>query len=149
MQTIRFLQSVSYIEPCNPKGICYPLNWQHSREYRLINIIKDDILARILGNFHSFHEKGDLGSLWETYLEKRATGLCCVLVWRTLRTLLHNGSPVKHQTVTKTRLYNFDPLKPHFYTVKLGFTGVYIILLISAQKHRLWVLIRTASPRRF
>ena len=30
-------------------------------------------------------------------------------------------------------LYNFDPLKPHFYIVKLGFTGVYIIFLISAQ----------------
>ena len=25
------------------------------------------------------------------------------------------------------------PLKPHFYIVKLGFTGVYIILLISAK----------------
>ena len=36
--------------------------------------------------------------------------------------------------ITKTRLYNFDPLKPHFYTVKLGFTGVYIIFLISAKK---------------
>ena len=33
----------------------------------------------------------------------------------------------------KTRLCNFDPLKPHFYIVKLGFTGVYIIFLISAQ----------------
>ena len=42
--------------------------------------------------------------------------------------------------ITKTHLYNFDPLKPHFYIVKLGFTGVYIIFLISAQKHRLWVL---------
>ena len=31
----------------------------------------------------------------------------------------------------------FDPIKPHFYIVKLGFTGVYIIFLISAQKHRL------------
>ena len=51
--------------------------------------------------------------------------------------------------ITKTRLYNFDPLKPHFYKVKLGFTGVYIIFLISAQKHRLWVLVRTASSRRF
>ena len=30
-------------------------------------------------------------------------------------------------------LYNFDPLKPHFYIEKLGFTGVYIIFLISAQ----------------
>ena len=51
--------------------------------------------------------------------------------------------------ITKTRLYNFDPLKPHFYIVKLGFTGVYIIFVISAQKHRLWVFVRTASPRRF
>ena len=39
--------------------------------------------------------------------------------------------------ITKTRLYNFDPLQPHFYIVKLGFTGVYIIFLISAQKHKL------------
>ena len=34
---------------------------------------------------------------------------------------------------TKTCLYNFDPLKPHFYIVKLGFTWVYIIFLISAH----------------
>ena len=51
--------------------------------------------------------------------------------------------------ITKKRLYNFEPLKPHFYIVKLGFTGVHIIFLISAQKHRLWVLVRTASARRF
>ena len=37
------------------------------------------------------------------------------------------------ELITKTCLYNFDPLKPHFYIVKLGFTGVYIIFLISAQ----------------
>ena len=35
--------------------------------------------------------------------------------------------------IMKTRLYNIDRLKPHFYTVKLWFTGVYIIFLISAQ----------------
>ena len=35
--------------------------------------------------------------------------------------------------ITKTYLYNFDPLKPHFYIVKLGFTGVYISFLISAK----------------
>ena len=35
--------------------------------------------------------------------------------------------------ITETRLYNFDPLKPHFYIVKLGFTGVYIIFHISVQ----------------
>ena len=35
--------------------------------------------------------------------------------------------------ISKTRLYTFDPLKPHFYTVKLGFTGVYINFLIYAN----------------
>ena len=51
--------------------------------------------------------------------------------------------------ITKTCLYNSDPFKPHFYIVKLGFTGVYIIFLIFARKHRLWVLVRTASARQF
>ena len=49
------------------------------------------------------------------------------------------------QSITKTRLYNFDPLKPHYYIVKLGFTWVYIIFLISAQKQRLWVLVLTST----
>ena len=39
---------------------------------------------------------------------------------------------VRH-SITKTCLYNVDPLKPHFYIVKLGFTGVYINFLIFAQ----------------
>ena len=47
--------------------------------------------------------------------------------------------------ITKTCLCNFDPLKPHFYIVKLGFIGVYIIFVISARKHRLWVLVRTEA----
>ena len=45
--------------------------------------------------------------------------------------------------IMKTCLYNVDPLNPT-YIVKLGFTGVYISFLISAQKHGLWVLVRTA-----
>ena len=48
--------------------------------------------------------------------------------------------------ITKTYLYSFDPLKPHFYIVKLGFTGIYIIFLISAQNHRLWLSLE--PPRR-
>ena len=57
-----------------------------------------------------------------------------------------NGYPGSVYRITKTCLYNFDPLKPHFYIVKLGFTGVYIIFLISAQKHRLWYSLE--PPRR-
>ena len=37
-------------------------------------------------------------------------------------------------SITKTCQNNFEPLKPHYYIVKLGFTGVNIIFLISAQK---------------
>ena len=51
-------------------------------------------------------------------------------------TLAFSGYTIK-ESITKTCLWNFDPLKPHFYMVKLWFTGVYIIFLISAQKHRL------------
>ena len=33
--------------------------------------------------------------------------------------------------ITKTCLYNFDPLEPHFYIEKLGLTGVYIIFIFA------------------
>ena len=44
---------------------------------------------------------------------------------------------------------NVNPLTHHFYIVKLGFTGVFIFFLFLLLKHRLWVLVRTASLRRF
>ena len=34
-------------------------------------------------------------------------------------------TPCSAASITKICLYNFEPLKPHFYIVKLGFTGVY------------------------
>ena len=40
---------------------------------------------------------------------------------------LVSGTPFHN--MTKTCLYNFDPLKSHFYIVKLRFTGVYIFFL--------------------
>ena len=54
---------------------------------------------------------------------------------------IHGEIKKKYQyfCITKTSLYSFDPVKPHFYT------GVYINFLISAQKHRLWVLVRTSN----
>ena len=68
--------------------------------------------------------------------------LCCTVMfqWWGRRPLLFRPIYIDHEN-----LYNFDPLKPHFCIVKLGFTEVYIIFLISAQKHRLWV----TSARRF
>ena len=46
---------------------------------------------------------------------------------------MQDGEKVKNSYITKTCLYNVVPLKPHFYTVKLVFTGVYISFLISAE----------------
>ena len=37
--------------------------------------------------------------------------------------------------ITKTCLHNFDPLKPHIYLVKLGFTVVYIIFFLFLLKN--------------
>ena len=34
---------------------------------------------------------------------------------------------------TKTSPFNEDPLTPHFYIVKLGFTGVYIIFIFCSK----------------
>ena len=51
--------------------------------------------------------------------------------------------------ITKTCPCNVYPLKPHFYIVKLGYAGVHLFFLIFAPTHRLWVLVRTASARRF
>ena len=46
--------------------------------------------------------------------------------------LIETLFPVSCENITKSYLYNFDPLKPHFYIVKLGFTRVDIIFFISA-----------------
>ena len=42
---------------------------------------------------------------------------------------MHNSILETFFAITKTYLYNVDPLKPHFCIVKLGFKGVYIIFL--------------------
>ena len=58
----------------------------------------------------------------------------CVPLWHLIRVYtVFLRSILSSEYITKTCLYNFDPLKPHFYILKLGFTGVYIIFLISAQ----------------
>ena len=41
---------------------------------------------------------------------------------------------MQRRIITKTCQYNFDPLKSHFYVVKLGFTRVYIIFFLFLLK---------------
>ena len=45
---------------------------------------------------------------------------------------MHMKSSEDPYRITKTCLYDINPFKPHFYIVKMGFIGVYIIFLISA-----------------
>ena len=40
-----------------------------------------------------------------------------------------------YQVITKTYLYNFDPLKPHFLYIKTGLTVVYIIFSYFCSKN--------------
>ena len=59
----------------------------------------------------------------------------------------------QHVFITKIYLYNFDPLKPHFYIVKLGFTGVYIakrdsggiIIYVKSELYNRNMLVKTDS----
>ena len=44
--------------------------------------------------------------------------------------------------------FDLYPITPHFYVVKLKFTGVINYFLIFALKQRMWVLVRTALPRK-
>ena len=71
-----------------------------------------------------------------------------LLIFSTLN--YHIVTPLRIQALLGARHHanmpcNFDPLTPHLYKVILGFTGVYIIFHFNALKHRLLVLVRTAS----
>ena len=74
--------------------------------------------------------------------------LFCFFNWASARKNLQwLVRPAKISRRWASRIHAYiilTPLNP-FYIVKLGFTWVYIIILISAQKHRLWVLVRTAE----
>ena len=67
-----------------------------------------------------------------------ASLICCGCSLDNMLWVLTRRASVGRFRMTKTYLYNFDPLESHFYIVKLGFTGVYIIFLISAQNIDCW-----------
>ena len=136
----------SYMENLVNGNEDYFLIWGHLRQ--VCNNRSDDI--KLFAESYKLHSKVQNTREW--FCPGSLSLLVLVIRYKdsgqTSAITLHLWT-FKKSSITKTRLYNFDPLKPHFYIVKLGFTGVYIIFLISVQKHRLWVLVRTASPRRF
>ena len=88
-----------------------------------------------------YHRSSQVTLLSEQQMPRPTWSLVRAFTNRSLkRSLLYvedNVSKGRSITViTKTCLYNFSPLKPHFYIVKLGFTGYTLFFLISAQKHR-------------
>ena len=54
-----------------------------------------------------------------------------------------------HVSSGKHVLEMYTPVNPTFIWKKTGVCGGIPIFLIFAPKHRLWVLVRTASARRF
>ena len=58
---------------------------------------------------------------------------------------LRNMEPLIVKTSRKHAYIVLTPLNPTLYG-ETGVYRVYINFLISAQKHKLWVLVRTASP---
>ena len=100
-----------------------------------MNLLNDSASSHKAGSVTSFLWTGGLCSRTPALFPRASPPVTfsCTLVSR--KSLLLETI---HPTIMKTYLYNFDPLKPHFYIVKLGFTGVHNIFLISAQKHRLW-----------
>ena len=60
------------------------------------------------------------------------------------------GAPLSGRDISsrKHACVILTPLSP-FYIVELGFTGVYIVVLVSAREGGLWVLVGAASARRF
>ena len=51
--------------------------------------------------------------------------------------------------ITKTRLYNFDPPQTPFLYSKTGIDRGIHYFSYFCSKHRLWVLVRTASLKQF
>ena len=62
---------------------------------------------------------------------------------------LANATCPKYIFIRKRCPWNKYPLKPHFYIEETGVCKGIHIFHIFAPKYRLWVLVRTASPRRF
>ena len=58
-----------------------------------------------------------------------------------------SDEPASHVSRKHAYIILTLPLKPHFYIVKLGFTGVYIIFSYFCSKHRLWYSLE--PPRRY
>ena len=109
-------------------------------------------LAVLLLNFHVMRtyirQVSDSVALWDTCLYSAARNLSNFKTqWICLGCMAKRKAVIFWRffpnCIMQTCPYDIDPFTPHFYKVKLWFTGVFIFF-IFALKHRLRVLIRTA-----
>ena len=97
--------------------------------FQITNICSVSIVALYL-----ISETSKWNNINITLLEKQSKGLNGHLKPEQKKTRKRTSVWNKPSfSITKTYLYNFDPLTPHFYIVKLGFTGAYIIFLILLE----------------
>ena len=79
------------------------------------------------------HKKSFITSGSVSYSSKKESYLLCIGLNKSDWTGIYHRRIIDVSLITifitRTYLYNVEPLEPHFYTVKLGFTGVYIIFL--------------------
>ena len=54
--------------------------------------------------------------------------------WRNYLTAYYSYDRKLYMYITKTCLYNSDPLKPHFYIVKLGFTVNRLVSVMAIER---------------
>ena len=106
-----------------PRSRCCLVPWQHLISFFSLSIWwRDGLLTRHLTADESFCNCLFLIS---------TSGRLCFFTVAFHRSFTNIFTQIA--LITKPCLYNVDPLKPHFYIVKLGFTGVYIIFLIPAK----------------
>ena len=103
-------------------------SYNHFDENKFISDITNDLDA-FAADKSSIDE--DL-NIWYSFLLKHSNNLAPIKSKRVKSKSMPDWfTPDIIQIITKTYLYNFDPFKPHFYIVKLGFTGVYIMYFCS------------------
>ena len=106
------------------QGFCFPYFWE---------ILKKK--ANCLRGIDTFSGrqlcKNGLLSIWRSLSLKRKSFLVRVDSFSEGPWHAEEQTRRQKSCITKTYLCNFDSLKPHFYIINLGFTGVYFIFLIS------------------
>ena len=126
LQSLCFLSSMRYIVQNRRKEVLCHMQIAKAKVSLWIRLawLGPSLLVDIFFSIHGFWKRQ--GRFWSDCI---CAGWSVFLAWtcgKDIFLILQNA-----YFMTKTYLYNFDPLKPYFHIVKLGFTRVYIIFLLK------------------